>query len=268
MKHISILNDLEKTQIYSTPFPHIIIQDALPKVLADQLTLEFPIELFDMSDNNKRKDISSKAVQANEEISSIWREFIHYHSSAHFFNEILSVFKPFFSDYEFNYYSEFSSGIRGQDRHKDKQILLDAQISINTPVHKTSSVRKVHVDNTNKLFSGLYYLRRPNDDSSGGDLEILKWNASYSEKEKLKFYKEGACSKHFTTLKQIKYDNNVAVIFLNSLNALHLVTPRQPTIHPRCFVNLVGELNEDIFKKYGYFQEKMMLVRDKVRKIF
>lgn len=268
MKSISILNDLGKIQIHAAPFPHIIVQDALPQALADQLTLEFPIELFDTSLNNKRKDISSKVVQDNLKISWIWREFIKYHSSDEFFREILSIFKPFFSDDEFNYYSEFSSGIRGLDSHKDKQILLDAQISINSPVSKTSSVRKAHVDNTNKLFSGLYYLRRPNDDSRGGDLEILEWKHSLSKKEKLKFYNEGVNPKHFKTYKKINYANNIAVVFLNSIDALHLVTPRFPTPHERCFVNLVGEVNHDIFQKYTPLKNNINILRAGLASLF
>ena len=61
---------------------------------------------------------------------------------------------------------------------------MDAQISINTPVEKLSSVRKAHLDNTNKFFSGLFYLRLPNDDSRGGNLQLCKWREEYTLSKK------------------------------------------------------------------------------------
>jgi hypothetical protein len=262
MNAISVINDSEKIFLTRSPFPHVIIKDALPQELADQLTSEFPIMNFDISSNNKRIDISASKVQKDNNISSLWKEFIDYHSSNDFFREVIELFKPCLSDNEYESYLKFSSGIRGIDSHKEKQVLLDAQISINTPVIKTNSVRKAHVDNTNKLFSGLYYLRSPDDNSIGGDLELLNWKNSYTDKQKIKFYREGVAPKHFSTFKKIRYENNIAILFLNSIDAMHLVSPRHPTTYPRFFVNLVGELNHDIFKKYSYFQENINILKD------
>jgi hypothetical protein len=265
MNTISILNNSEKISLSSFPFPHVVIKDALPKQLADQLTSEFPIMSFDTSGNNKRIDISASKVKNAIDISSLWKEFIDYHSSKEFFQEVIQVFKPCLSDTEYESYLKLSSGIRGIDSHKEKQVLLDAQISINTPVIKTTSVRKAHVDNTNKLLSGLYYLRSPDDNSKGGDLELLNWKKSYTDRQKIKFYREGVASKHFSTFKKIGYKNNIAILFLNSIDALHLVSPRHPTTYPRCLVNLVGELNYDIFKKHNYFHENINLLKDIAR---
>ena len=78
------------------PFPHVIIKDALPVILADQLTSEFPIHAFDTSMNNKRKDISAIKVKNTENISTLWKEFIYYHSSHDFYKEVLQIFKPCF----------------------------------------------------------------------------------------------------------------------------------------------------------------------------
>ncbi len=265
MKNISILNNKDNITFSLNPFPHAIIKDALPATLADQLTSEFPIHAFDTSMSNKRKDISASKVKNMENITSLWKEFIYYHSSHTFYKEVLQIFKPCFEENIYRLYSDFSSGVRGHDDHKDRQILLDAQISINTPATESSSVRKAHADNTNKLFSGLYYLKQKNDDSVGGDLEILDWNPSYTQQEKLKFYKEGVLPKHFHRNKKLKYENNIAIIFLNSINALHAVSPREPTIHPRCFVNLVGELKDDIFEKQTPLKKKIYTLKERVR---
>lgn len=267
MNNLSILNDLNKAKLSFTPFPHVIIKDALPEKLAGALTKDFPINLFNFSENNKRLDISAHNVMNNGRISHLWKEFIEYHSSAAFYLEVLRVFEPCFKVSEYNYFSEFSTGIRGINPHRDKQILLDAQISINTPVTKISSVRNAHIDNTNKLFSGLYYLRRDEDDSEGGDLEILSWKEPYTNKDKVKYYKEGVSHNHFAKVKKITYSNNVAIIFLNSINSLHSVSPRCLTNHPRQFVNLVGELNKDLFVKNNIFKKNILTFKEKLRQL-
>lgn len=263
MNNLSVLFDLSKVNFFKKPFPHIVIMDALPGQIADQLTSEFPIQAFDLSRNNKRLDISAMEVNSSRDVSPLWKSFIKYHSSREFYKELIEIFKPHLSDKDYYYYSNLSTGIRGVHQHSKDQILLDAQISINTPVRSESSVRKAHVDNTNKLFSGLFYLRSKDDVSKGGDLEILEWNKAYTSKNKLKFYQEGVNEKHYSTFKRIKYDNNIAVLFLNSIDALHKVTERQLTTFPRCFVNLVGELEKDIFYKETFFKRKMILLKSK-----
>ena len=187
MNNLSVLFDLSKVNFFKKPFPHIVIMDALPWQIADQLTSEFPIQAFDLLRNNKRLDISAMKVNSSRDFSPLWKSFIKYHSSREFYKELIEIFKPHLSDKDYYFYSNLSTGIRGIHQHSKDQILLDAQISINTPVRSESSVRKAHVDNTNKLFSGLFYLRSKDDVSKGGDLEILEWNKAYTLKHKLKF---------------------------------------------------------------------------------
>lgn len=73
--------------------------------------------------------------------------------------------------------------------------------------------------------------------------------------------------KHFHTNKKLKYANNIAIIFLNSINALHAVTPREPTIHSRCFVNLVGELKDDIFENKTFLKKRINILKEKAKRM-
>ena len=252
---LSLLNHKKKIQYSTHPFPHIIIKDALDQDIADKLTNEFPISLFNFQGNNQRIDLSAKFVRDSNDISKIWKDFIAYHASEAFYKEVISAFSSFFSEYNYKYYDNFSTGIRGCDTHRQHNILLDAQISINTPVYEASSVRDAHVDNTNKLFSGLFYLRQKDDHSSGGNLELCKWKEDYSMKDKIKYYKEGIHPKHYDVCKTVEYSNNIAIMFLNSIDAIHRVTQRENNDHPRCFVNLVGELQNDLFIKQSKFKK-------------
>ena len=70
--------------------------------------------------------------------------------------------------------------MRNRDEFADHDLLMDAQISGNTPVVEPSSVKTVHIDSNNKLLTGLLYLRAPEDDSVGGDLDIVRFRRDLS----------------------------------------------------------------------------------------
>ena len=273
---LSILQSANRSLLEIYPFPHLVIYDALPEELAKDLTDNFPISQ-DINDvNNARFDLSAKEVNEKKEISNLWKSFINFHTSKEFFDEVIEIFSiEILKNNSFQFsnkdnISKLRVGVRNIDSFKTRDILLDAQISINSPVTKKSAVREAHVDNTNKIFSGLLYLRQPHDDSSGGDLNLCKWKDDCSEKDKLRFYKEGLQKKHIELYKQIKYKNNVCIIFLNSLDALHEVTPREITQHYRTFVNLVGELPYDFFQKekkiFKAIKQSKLLLKDLIKK--
>ena len=262
---ISILSKADPSMVKMDPFPHIVLIDALPLEYANNLTSSFPKHLFDSTLNNKRLDISAINVVNSPDISQDWKQFITYHSSKEFFKEVLRLFEHSLllnKNINLATLNNLNTGIRFQDTFDEKDCLLDAQISINTPVTKKSSVRKAHTDNTNKIFSGLFYLRQSDDDSSGGDLQICDWNHDYSYNKKLQIYKESLSPRHYSVFDEIPYANNVAVLFLNSLDALHCVTPRDLTVHTRTFVNLVGELPYDFFDKHTKNQKRLLTLKD------
>lgn len=262
---ISILSKADPSMVKMDPFPHIVLIDALPLEYANNLTSSFPKHLFDSTLNNKRLDISAINVVNSPDISQDWKQFIAYHSSKEFFKEVLRLFEHSLllnKNINLATLNNLNTGIRFQDTFDEKDCLLDAQISINTPVTKKSSVRKAHTDNTNKIFSGLFYLRQSDDDSSGGDLQICDWSHDYSYNKKLRIYKESLSPKHYSVFDEIPYANNVAVLFLNSLDALHCVTPRDLTAHTRTFVNLVGELPYDFFDKHTNYQKRLLKLKD------
>jgi len=66
--------------------------------------------------------------------------------------------------------------VRYVDSYEDRDILLDCQISANTPVIGCpSSPRTAHIDQSVKLFFGQFYFRRPDDDSTRGHLELHRY---------------------------------------------------------------------------------------------
>ncbi|NJN48003.1 MAG: hypothetical protein HC808_17715 [Candidatus Competibacteraceae bacterium] len=141
------------------------------------------------------------------------------------------------------------SGIRNIDRFPDKTILLDAQISGNTPVRRPTSVRPTHIDLGNKLFSGLFYLRQDDDPTQGGDLTLSRFRSDTVQRaEKLACFEGVYVKDRYTeVVKTVRYAKNTLVLFLNTLDSLHGVTVRESSSYCRLFLNLVGEVNAVLY---------------------
>lgn len=273
IKSLSILQNANKFSLELNPFPHLIIQNALPQELANTLTNNFPISSFQTKANNARCDISASKLSEIKNLANPWNEFIKFHTSQEFFYELIEIFGNEIIKKNDRYFSSLADlqnmrvGTRDIDSLKNHDILLDTQISTNSAVTSISSVREIHVDHTNKLFSGMLYLRQPDDDSNGGNLNLYQWKDGYILRDKLKYYKESLDSRHVDLYKQVTYKNNTCIIFLNSIDALHAVTPREITNHQRTFVNFIGELPYDIFIKRNFFIRIFQRCKALIRKL-
>ncbi len=148
--------------------------------------------------------------------------------------------------------------MRDHDRFGRHDVLVEAMISGNTPVTAASSVRTTHVDAGDKLFSGLFYMRRPDDPSTGGDLTISRFIDRYRGKdERLSLFKGPYVSDdQVEVVRTVPYAANTLVLFINSLDSLHGVTVRSETRYPRLFVNLVGEVDDRLYRLYGVDSDK------------
>ncbi|MBO3457613.1 2OG-Fe(II) oxygenase [Aetokthonos hydrillicola Thurmond2011] len=259
----SLLENVNKNHFFSEPFPHIVVTDALDDTLCSRLIDEFPpINIVTESNqypSNERFSYSAHKVLGNPQISELWREFIRVQTSDIFLKQFLDLFEqdirriyPSFEQ-EIASVKTLKSGVRNIDEFPNVDILLDAQICVNTPVVATPSVvKQAHLDRRQVLFAGLYYLRRPDDDSTGGDLEIYR----FKNGKPYGFNQQFIDDKYVELVKTVKYERNVLVLFLNSINSLHGVTVRSVTQSPRCFVNLIGEVKQHMFDWMLYQETK------------
>ena len=259
MNHsLSLLQNASKADVRTEPYPHIVVDNALPDDLYEELSRSFP-SLFFMGissrENNKRWNYSNKRAQKNYLIPKLWCAFLAYHSSQDFFNDVVNMLDDgICTTYPNRFPStsslrEMNAGARGIDAHGDKDVLLEALISGNTPVTKASSVRTTHVDAGDKLFAGMFYMRPDDYTASGGDLTVSRFKPEYSGDAKLGCFKRQYVDESFVeTVDTIGYARNRLVLFVNSLDSLHGVTVRQPTRQVRRFVNLVGEVRPPLFE--------------------
>lgn len=205
-------------KVETDPFPHVVIENALEENYYKRLleTRPKPHEILRGRELGPNQRLDLPTDLATTILSPIWRSFCIHHSS------------PRFADKAFNLF-----GVRPE------KYTIRCQPGLNTPSPGLSRVRGPHLDNPRELMAGLFYM--PTDE--GGDLEIYRWRDG-PRKFHGKLEVEDSCVE---LVKTIKYSPNTYVMFLNTENSLHGVTPRKSDQF-RNLVNICIDVPEPLFK--------------------
>ncbi len=252
--NVSLLAKASKKDLIEDPFPYLVIKDVLSDELADQLIAEYPslqtLAKGERYGSNHRFSFTALDARQSAAVSETWKEFVEAQCTQAFLDQAISVFgdailKAFPSfETEFGPLKKLRVGMRKQDTFDTADVLLDAQICVNTPVFTPSSVRGAHLDNPDKLLFGLFYLRRPDDTSLGGELQIYR---SKEGKQYQYGYDKNIDDDEFDLVETVPYKKNLLVLALNTPNAVHGVSPRSSMDVPRYFLNLVAEVKKPLF---------------------
>lgn len=261
IKHL--LHKVKKSDVCADPFPHLVIKNAIDEEVCSKLVSEFPyLQVLTKGYidgkvhlNNQKINYTAAEALKDPAIPQIFKEFIQANLSEDFFKKFIFLFKehilkiyPSFEK-DVKPIDDLKFGIYKVDDFSTADILINIQIAVNTPViNKPSSVVGIHVDSSDKLFTGLFYLRLPGDDSKGGNLEVY----AFKDNKKIKFYGSKLSKKHAKLVKTVEYEKNTLFFFLDSIGSLHAVSPRSVTRYPRCLIFLTGLVNKQLydFKKY------------------
>jgi hypothetical protein len=254
----SVLAKATPDFIVPEPFPHIVLPRAVEDGVCARLIEEFPpldlIAKGQGAKSNRRFDHRAFEALDDPRISPLWRETLAAHVSQAFLDQALQLFAgtirqtyPRF-EREFGELAGLRAGVRRVDTFESADVLLDAQISLNTPVTTApTSVRAGHLDSHTKLFVGLLYLRHPDDDSTGGDLELYRYATKHPRFDGTPRY-SAIEADQIELVQTVPFEANILVFFMNSFQALHGVTPRSRTDVPRLFMNLIAEVREPLFE--------------------
>lgn len=194
---LSVLGKVSSSDVKLFPYPHIIIEDALPQEIYENLAANFPqnnkfgskrqVQLSNRRMNipaSRFLDLQAGFRTREKKKRNLWREFISYHVSESFVSEIIQLFSTglthfrpdFIRDIEMRNSSltNFTSRTRYTSEAEHSDIVLDCQVGINTPAKTKSIVRGPHTDNPNEIWAGLLYFKHKSDNSaeSSGALEI------------------------------------------------------------------------------------------------
>lgn len=249
-----IIGKLDSGSVQLDPYPHLVIPDFLPPEIYQELDESYPdIETIvgrGVPGNNRRHQINAATGLGHTKLSDVWEDFVRILVSKDWWQAVAGVFTegirlehPELENMIGKPLAEFDVGVRGVDK---ADVLLDCQPGINTPVTKKSSVRGPHIDNPVELFGGLLYFRDPADDSEGGDLLLCR----HRNQNPVFWGKAELLEEDVIIAERVPYAANTLVLFVNSINAVHGVSPRTVTSYPRRLVNIIGE----VYQGGGLFQ--------------
>lgn len=273
---LSVFSNANPSMVITTPFPYLIVKNCLDLDIYKQLEESYPSDNLICNLDSERRpkaydrdnfrvDILSKiALKNQDKLPKIWVDFINYHTSSAFYNEVVKFFgasinKIYPSLLKTNSeLNELSCGRRFCEETDRFDLSLDCQVGINTPNKKQSSVLTAHVDSPEELYAGLLYFKHRDDYSLGGDLELYKWKNS----KKCKFDKHLTNHNLVEVFTKLKYEPNTFVMMINTVNSIHGVTAREPSVKSRRLVNIIGEVYnlkpEGLFIRPQTFKSKIL----------
>ncbi len=251
----SVLQNKQNIRFKFDKFPYIIIDDALPVNLYEELSSNFP-KYEKIIGGNEYKENTAYRYNAynslrDSDITNHWKEFIKYHTSYNFLEDFYDVFgdaiQQIYKVKKEKLFSKDNIGVRFENRN---HFNLDCQFVINTPTSGDTKVIEPHLDNPVEFYAALLYMKEVDDNSKGGNL------TTYSFKDKPSFYgKSRVREDKVNLIEEIEYKKNRLVMFLNSPYSIHGVTKRSKTNFYRKYINIIGEFNFELFN-YRNFLEK------------
>jgi hypothetical protein len=251
-----VFASVARGRLVEDPYPHIVVENALPADVADTLLAEMPpVEVFTRDaprGSNLRFALPSPAALADPRISAAWKAALQEcnagmgsllgHLLRRLGGHLLRSFPDFPS--RFAPLEQLRAVPRAQPDRRRHQVGMDAQMVINTPaLTGGTAVRGPHLDQPDKLLSALLYLRAPDDDSTGGELELYAARTAG-----VRFDVANDTSNESVQLvRRYPYRHNLLILPLGLPTALHGVSPRRATARPRYHLHLVGELAAPLF---------------------
>ena len=99
---ISVLGKAGKDYIRTEPFPHLVVRDALPQDLFQELIGSFPnteeIVGSRALASNKLIIMGARQVAGNMTISDTWQKYFDYHTSHAFYLDVIALWQDFIAE--------------------------------------------------------------------------------------------------------------------------------------------------------------------------
>ena len=233
----SLLRGLSKAQRLDEPFPCVIVENCLPRKVYARLAESFPADRVGeefLAADNKRHDLFASWGKSRLDPKTApgpWRRFMAENSRPEFAEAVRRLFESDLAQAGDRLFSpraaaEFAAG----------EIELRVSIGVNTPPRRVSSVRGPHCDNRTKAFVALFYLK-DEAEGEGGDLELYRWKPG---RERRCEWASAIDPADVELAATVPYRANQLVLFPNWDDAIHGVSPREPSESLRRLVVISG----------------------------
>jgi hypothetical protein len=244
---LNLLRRASPAHVCWEPYPHLVIEDALDESVYALLESTYPDESIIRSAKqvHHRDQLQAFEGLTHPDVHPVWRAFMRWHVSSDFYQQWARLFQPWISALypwleveKDRPLADFTCGLRDPGAAVLPDVCLDCQPGLNHLNHTPVSYRSAHLDAANKLLTGLFYMRLPGDDATGGDFQLHRLLHPQPQMDSPTTIPED----QLEVVKTIPYRRNTAVFFLNSPVSIHGVSVRNPTPVPRRLVNLVAGL--------------------------
>ena len=233
----------QNIEIVEDPFPHFILDPAIPSDMYEALRKEWPE--FPGRDENNVLDITGAAKALySDATGSKWRTFMLSHLQTEWLTAITQAFERYLAPVMTQLGSELQFGVRGTGKF---DLQSDVQFGVNSPVKTISRVRGPHVDSADQILQGLFYVPEPDDDA-GGDLILYRWKGG----DRYLYGKAEVPDDLVEEAVRVPYKPNTAIFWVTTKDAVHGVAPRKPTDKKRRYVSLVLSAGKDVVERYEH----------------
>ena len=233
------------------PFPHFIIENALPIDLYTRLSNSFPLEFLlsgsssVINDRGHTRRFLQKDFSSYPQLDPLWLQFANENTNSSFFRAATEFFMQPIIDKLYSgllpKLSKLPIKHRSLNNQLDKgSLLTDFQFVANLPDSDSHTSRTPHLDNPQQLYALLYYMRDDLDTSIGGGLQLYKAKetAFSAVHQRGRSIDEDHLQEKYT----LHYAPNTAIFFLNTRSSYHAVQPIYNQKLPRRSINIIGEL--------------------------
>ena len=241
----SVFDRLDESCIRLDPFPHAVVENALPEHLCAHLIASRPDTGTTSNAEGRRIPIPAWMLTSLEFYDPAWAAMADRHTQPDVLRKVRNAFADHWHGHLIDPPEDDAVyGVLGKDSHDTHQVLCDARLEIISPnPSKIVSHRQQHLDTGNRLFSALFYLRAPEDDSVGGGLSLFRYRGARPDQLHVQEFEADLVEEVVT----VPYAANTLVVFPNSPDAIHGSEVRQPTTHDRAYMFITAEVKDDLF---------------------
>ena len=239
----NVLQNFNKENLFLEPFPYFYIENVLPVDVYQSLADTYPEWILNGQTENFNDFRYYEKDFDYSKLSKEWQEFIKFHTSKVFKDSIVEIFSQAIKKYYPKYLEKYLT-CEVSPRHEPKPNTTRLEIQFVMNAINAKSIRTPHVDAGRELFACLFYMKKLEDQSLGGDLIIYKKSGDDFA------FNSGRIAPvdQIEEVKRIPYKENTMIVFLNTPDSIHGVSQRVNASTIRRYVNIDAHVEEKLFK--------------------